>query len=393
MLCHLLILLFSPVLIFVKGQICDSKGDIIFNFGDDYNTYKLDEGNGATEISAFFTVEQIVGVNDIDRTLDLLMLIQLAWRDQRILSNTDCYAPHISDDDFHVLWKPEYTVFNGASVKQQVAVQSSQNDPFNTVFVEDGVLFWDLRLAVTVYCEMDFRRFPLDVQICRFRIMSRVLLDADELVFVNGNRVHMDQDEGVQGPEIGEQRELAYDVSYEKMPVQDKTFLYKGNGNFNLSAEGFDIVLERRTLPYMLNIYMPTAVLVFISWISFFISPNAIPGRMGLLVTLFLVLTNISTGARANSPNSGSLTTVDTWLLVCTAFVAAALCEYAVLLFFIRQAKNSKRRNKGKLMEEEVKDKEKEKQHKNLPDLIDKVSLIVAPILFLLFVIIYSALS
>ena len=77
-------------------------------------------------------------------------------------------------------------------------------------------------------------------------------------------------------------------------------------------------------------------ILVIISWVSFFIPPDTVPGRMGLLVTIFLVLSNVATGTRANSPGSGKVTVIDIWLQGCIFFVACALFEYAFLLFYMR---------------------------------------------------------
>ncbi len=42
-------------------------------------------------------------------------------------------------------------------------------------------------------------------------------------------------------------------------------------------------------MPHYLNLYVPTFFLVSISWISFWIDPANVPGRMGILITLFLV--------------------------------------------------------------------------------------------------------
>jgi hypothetical protein len=56
---------------------------------------------------------------------------------------------------------------------------------------------------------------------------------------------------------------------------------------------GFDIILERIAQPYMFQYYFPCAAIVIISQISFIIPLSAIPGRVGLVVTQFLTLTNI----------------------------------------------------------------------------------------------------
>ena len=48
--------------------------------------------------------------------------------------------------------------------------------------------------------------------------------------------------------------------------------------------------LHREPSGYLIRYHLVCAVLVFIGSISFFIEPKIVPGRAGLLVTLFLVL-------------------------------------------------------------------------------------------------------
>ena len=48
--------------------------------------------------------------------------------------------------------------------------------------------------------------------------------------------------------------------------------------------------LHREPSGYLIRYHLVCAVLVFIGSISFFIEPKIVPGRSGLLVTLFLVL-------------------------------------------------------------------------------------------------------
>ncbi len=98
---------------------------------------------------------------------------------------------------------------------------------------------------------------------------------------------------------------------------------------------GFHIEVSRLLLPYVLNGYLPTALLVMSSWISFLVSADMVPGRMALLVTLLLMLINISGQASAVSPTRNKLDALSMWMLACTVFITAALFEYAYLLRII----------------------------------------------------------
>jgi hypothetical protein len=58
---------------------------------------------------------------------------------------------------------------------------------------------------------------------------------------------------------------------------------------------GFQVEMKRKMSPFVMKYYLPAAGIVIVSEMSFLISPSQLPGRVALLVTLFLVLTNIFT--------------------------------------------------------------------------------------------------
>ena len=64
------------------------------------------------------------------------------------------------------------------------------------------------------------------------------------------------------------------------------------------SLSGFTVVLTRNPNPFYTNTYLPTGLLTIISFIGFVIPVDMVPGRMALLVTIFLMLVNISSTER-----------------------------------------------------------------------------------------------
>ena len=79
--------------------------------------------------------------------------------------------------------------------------------------------------------------------------------------------------------------------------------------------------LTRHAMSYMITYYLPSGLFVVVSWISFLIPPDIVPGRMSLLITLFLVLINIFNNVTTNSPKAEGLTAIEIWMLACILFV------------------------------------------------------------------------
>ena len=52
-------------------------------------------------------------------------------------------------------------------------------------------------------------------------------------------------------------------------------------------------MFQRNAIPYIYSYFMPVFTLAIFGAASFFISPESIPGRVGLLLTVELVMMNL----------------------------------------------------------------------------------------------------
>ena len=76
--------------------------------------------------------------------------------------------------------------------------------------------------------------------------------------------------------------------------------------------------------------FAPTGMFSFLALISYFIDPDVVPGRMGLLVTLFLISSN--TYNSLNIPQDRGFSYIEIWLIGTQGNILVALIEYAFLL-------------------------------------------------------------
>ena len=82
-------------------------------------------------------------------------------------------------------------------------------------------------------------------------------------------------------------RFLSFSVFY----INYRVLIYQELGNFSIT--GIEISFKRHKFKYIYVYYLPSGLFVVVSWVSFLIPPEVIPGRMAMLITLFLVLINI----------------------------------------------------------------------------------------------------
>ena len=72
-----------------------------------------------------------------------------------------------------------------------------------------------------------------------------------------------------------------------------KDWYFSRSGNDNYSLSGFTAILDRSPNKFLMNTYLPTSLLTIASFIGFLIPVDMVPGRMALLVTIFLMIVNI----------------------------------------------------------------------------------------------------
>ena len=83
--------------------------------------------------------------------------------------------------------------------------------------------------------------------------------------------------------------------------------------------------------------YIPSMLIVMLSWIAFWINKNSDPARVSLGVTTVLTMTAIAVMSRDISVSY--LKAIDLWYAACLFHVFGALLEYAFVNVFIRSEK------------------------------------------------------
>ena len=108
------------------------------------------------------------------------------------------------------------------------------------------------------------------------------------------------------------------------------------NGNF--TAVGFKMQVNRHFSFYLFNYYLPTGLFVVISWAAFAIpsTGEGLLGRIALLVTLFLVVTNIFNAAKSNLPRADEPNYIEIWIMFCLLFLLGTFVQTTVIFVILR---------------------------------------------------------
>ena len=78
---------------------------------------------------------------------------------------------------------------------------------------------------------------------------------------------------------------------------------------------------NRKLTRVVAQVYIPTTIMVILSWFSFLIPPTSYPGRVGILVTLILVLINIMIMVIETSPTVSGICALIIWIIISLSMV------------------------------------------------------------------------
>ncbi|KAL3083922.1 hypothetical protein niasHT_036493 [Heterodera trifolii] len=199
----------------------------------------------------------------------------------------------------------------------------------------NGTVLYSSRLSLVCSCPMRLQLYPLDVQHCDFDLISYAHTT----------------------------RDIVYEWSRNTEPVQLKPGVGQDLPNFLLdhidtgvectshtntgtyACLRMRLRLSRLMTYFVLQLYLPTSMIVCVSLVSFWIDMHSTAGRVALATTTLLTITTMQTSINAKLPPVNYVKVVDVWLGACQAFVFCALIEYAVVCYRDCAMRNVHRRS------------------------------------------------
>lgn len=89
--------------------------------------------------------------------------------------------------------------------------------------------------------------------------------------------------------------------------------------------------LKRNIGYYMIQLYIPSILIVILSWVSFWLNVDAAPARVSIGLLTVLTTTTMSTSARDQLPRVSYIKAIDVWMSACLLFVFSSFLEYAIV--------------------------------------------------------------
>ncbi|NXA39760.1 GBRP protein, partial [Eudromia elegans] len=265
------------------------------------------------QIAMSLDVASISSISESDMDYTATISLRQRWTDPRLVFHGN-QSFTLDARLVELLWVPDtYVVESKRSFLHEVTVGNRLVRLFS-----NGTVLYALRITTTVACNMDLSKYPMDTQTCRLQLESWGY-DEKDVTFrwLRGTA-------SVRGME--QLRLAQYAVErYDTLVSTSR----QETGSYSRLILQFE--LRRNVLYFILETYVPSTLLVMLSWVSFWITLDSVPARTCIGVTTVLSMTTLMIGSRSSlSKTSCFIKAIDVYLGICFSFVFGALVEYAV---------------------------------------------------------------
>ena len=316
-------------------------------------------------IQPIINIFDVSEINEDKKTISVYFRLNLRWNDTHSklkLANFDEFL----ENGWYDITGEKNT--NGLLTTANFINSQSSEHSFNIFWHQEPHLkHFSENVKETFYCDLDFQLYPFDKHECFLKLYNifsalKFLKFTPTEVYINSSSTNL-----TGPPLLITTHRLPFEITVESVPT-GITF----NGKWLYSTSGIVFNIWRNDIGQLIGgFFGPTAIFTLISLVSFFIDPDVVPGRMGLLLTVFLIITNSYNSIKA--PVDRGFSFIEIWMIGIYYQILFAIIEYAYLM--------AKNRNKVMEMYPNVEQDRIKEQSKKL----DQKAIIFSLIYFILF--------
>ncbi|KAG1652047.1 Gamma-aminobutyric acid receptor subunit beta-like [Nymphon striatum] len=289
----------------------------------------------ALKVASFDSISEV----NMDYTITLNL--QQYWTDGRLAFSNESSELTLSGDFAEKIWVPDTFFANDKNSFLHDVTEKNKMVKLSS----DGSIAYSMRFTTTLACMMDLHNYPLDLQECTVEIESYGYTVNDVVMY--WITVPIDGVKEIKLPQFSivnhntkDRSEVLATASIRKFISDNNIIVIAGERDLYRGKElcfrhyqrlSLIFVLKRNIGYFIFQTYLPSILIVMLSWVSFWINHEATSARVALGITTVLTMTTISTGVRSSLPRISYVKAIDIYLVMCFVFVFAALLEYAAV--------------------------------------------------------------
>lgn len=182
---------------------------------------------------------------------------------------------------------------------------------------------------------MELRKFPFDTQTCQTSL---------ECWMYNTSQVKLHWEKEMPVTMSNDKILTEYSlikVSTNETEIQSD-YMHLRHGSFigNYSSISFTVILERESGFYVLEYFLPSILIVAISWVSFWLQADQTAPRAMLGASAMLSFITLSSAQNKILPKVSYIKASEIWSMGCIIFIFGSLAEFAFVNVIWRRKKH-----------------------------------------------------
>lgn len=297
-------------------------------------TIPLLDRRKALRVMTGIYIESMGNFQATDMSFDVDLYLYMHWRDSSLNHSSEEYVlvndPKVRDK----MWLPDLYFANARNSKFHDVTAPN----FNLFIDKHGNIAYSIRITLNVACNLDLANYPMDRQTCGIRIISYAYVESQvNVTWFAHNSTRYNPEIGLPEFKIERLTPKYCDGTYHYAIMEHSYRIDK------FSCLEAVIHLNRQIGYHLVQSFIPTALIVCISWVSFWIDRRAVPARVTLSFTTLLSLSTLGNGLRFGLPQVAYAKAIDFWFGSCMFFVFLSLVEFAAVNSYMREAEKYER--------------------------------------------------
>ncbi|CUT99575.1 glycine receptor subunit alpha 1 [Echinococcus multilocularis] len=275
------------------------------------------------KILAIFSVD----VRNMDYYVDALL--RQTWVDPRLMwehlpEHASYTMPIVSPNLKDQVWLPDLFFRNG---KDGYLHKMTLPNYLLRVY-PNGKVLYSQKITMRFACQMELQNFPMDEQVCDINIGSYGYT-FQELRFdwTDQNALELTKDLQIS--------EFYTPANFTTIDCTEEAST--STGNYTCLLVKFH--LSRQLGSYLVTTYIPNALIIMVSWVSFWVPADAAPARVPLGLLCLQGLCTQAVSISSSLPRVSYTKAIDVWLICSIIFVVSVMAEYAVALTVMNHEK------------------------------------------------------
>ncbi|EYC15701.1 hypothetical protein Y032_0036g3305 [Ancylostoma ceylanicum] len=287
--------------------------------------------HGPVVVSVNMLIRSISKIDDVNMEYSVQLTFRESWVDGRLAYG----LPGDNKPDFLILTAGQQIWMPDSFFQNEKQAQKHMIDKPNVLIRvhKDGQILYSVRISLVLSCPMHLQYYPMDVQTCLIDLASYAYTDNDiEYRWKETDPVQLKDGLNSSLPSF-------------QLNKVSTTYCTSKTNTGTYSCLRTVLELRRQFSYYLLQLYIPSSMLVIVSWVSFWLDRSAVPARVTLGVTTLLTMTTQASGINAKLPPVSYTKAIDVWIGACLTFIFGALLEFAWVTYISTRTTNKASRS------------------------------------------------